>query len=152
MTVLPPKLFFQPECEVLSTFDRQACFRSVIADEPFVLLGVHPYDLVAIAQMDAIFAQGNNDVHYQARRERATLVAVDVQSVSPNVFAGYMGTSSVEEGYDVLLTRIDGGYLVDGKTDKGAELMAELSHAPDADARSLEARRRVWEDNRPATS
>ena len=37
-----------------------------------VLFGVHPYDVVAIAQMDRLFTEGQYDAHYAARRAQLT--------------------------------------------------------------------------------
>ena len=148
VTILPPKAFFQPSCETLSTYNKKSGYQSVIEDKPFVLFGVHPYDMVAIMQMDAVFSQGNYDEHYMARRRNATIVVVDVYRGSPNVFAGAMGTSHVEDGYDVLITKIGDEYLVDGKTPAGGKLMAGLAGAPDAGESWIEQRKMVWEYNK----
>jgi ferredoxin len=103
--------------------------------------------MVAIGQMDRIFEQDNGDIHYAARRNAATIVAVDVQKASPNVFAGAMGTAHTEDGYDVLLTRVGDDTLVEARTDKGEALLAGLADAPDAGEDAVAARARVWEDN-----
>jgi sulfhydrogenase subunit beta (sulfur reductase) len=144
VSILPPKSFLQPPKEILLNFKKDSGYQSVIDAEPFILLGVHPYDMVSIMQMDEIFSQQNYDAHYMARRENATIVVVDVQSISPNVFAGYMGTSHIKDGYDVLLTRIGDVYLVDAKTKKGEALMASLAGAPDAGKSLIEQREMVW--------
>jgi ferredoxin len=147
VTILPPKSFLQPPKETVLTFKTGLGYESMLDTEPFVLFGVHPYDLVAMAQMDEIFSQGNRDIHYMTRRDNATVVVVDVQKVSPDVFAGYMGTSYVEDGYDVLLTKIGDVYIVDTKTEKGEVLTADLTDAPDAGESWLEQRRLVWDYN-----
>jgi ferredoxin len=148
VAILPPKAFLQPPQERILSFQAGAGYESVIDSEPFVLLGVHPYDLVAMAQMDEIFSQGNNDVHYMTRRENATVVVMDVQKVSQDVFAGHMGTAYVEDGYDVLLTKIGDDYIVDAKTARGESLIAALADEPDAGESWLEQRRLVWDYNR----
>lgn len=148
VTILPPKSFLQPPKETVLTFKTGVGYESVIDAESFVLFGVHPYDVVAMAQMDEIFSQVNRDVHYMTRRENATIVVVDVQKVSPDVFAGYMGTSYIEDGYDVLLTKIGDDYIVDAKTGKGEALMDGLVDQPDASESWLEQRRLVWEYNK----
>ncbi|OQW94734.1 MAG: hypothetical protein BWK77_08730 [Verrucomicrobia bacterium A1] len=148
VTLLPPKKYFQPPCEVLSKFTRDGTFESVVESEPLVLFGIHPYDMVAISQMDTIFSRDPCDVHYMKRRENATLVVCDVQNASPNVFAGCMGTATVDKGFDVLVTKVDGHYLVDARTDKGRALV-ELAGAPaDADENSLQLREWLWGHNR----
>jgi sulfhydrogenase subunit beta (sulfur reductase) len=143
VTLLPPKRFFQPQTEDMATF-RDGVFESVLETEEFVLFGVHPYDAAAVSQMDTLFSREHRDVHYMARREAATIVAVDVETVSENCFAGAMGFAAAGKGFDVLLTRIGEEYLVDARTEKGRALTRALGGAPDATAADLEARRAVW--------
>ena len=148
VTILPPKMFFQPAREPLLAFDGAAGFETLLSDEPFVLLGVHPYDLAAILQMDTLFAADNDDIHYRSRREKAVIVACDVQTASPNGFAGCMNTATVSQGFDVLLTRVADVYVAEAGTAAGAALMADIAKAPEADAVSLARREQVWQDNR----
>jgi NAD-dependent dihydropyrimidine dehydrogenase PreA subunit len=146
VTALPPRQFLQPPCETLLSFTAQG-YQSVGDDHPFVLFGVHPYDVVAICQMDAVFSQDNADTHYLHRRENATIVAVDVQKASPTVFAGAMGNSHVESGWDILLTKIGDEYLVQVATEKGKALAAGIASARDASPADLKAREGVWKEN-----
>ncbi|MBN1270526.1 MAG: 4Fe-4S dicluster domain-containing protein [Kiritimatiellae bacterium] len=148
VTILPPKKYFQPPREVLCTFRRDAAYESRIETDPFVVFGIHPYDLAAILQMDAVFAADHADVHYLARRASATLVAVDVENPSANVFAGCMNTATVEQGFDMLLTKVDGGYLADARTAKGEALLALADGAAGASRDDLARREKVWERNR----
>lgn len=148
VSILPPKIFFQPPCEVMLDFTGPAEFKSSFPRDDFILLGVHPYDMAAINQMDRVFAAGNSDEHYFNRRRRATIIGCDVQNPSPNVFAGCMDAAVVREGFDILLTRIPGTYLAEAFTGKGERLLAEASGLRPAGSRSLKAREKVWEDNR----
>jgi len=142
----PGKVAFQPPRETLMRFDGVE-YEPVWRDEPFTLFGVHPYDMVAINQMDEIFSMNKCDDHYLTPRESATIVACDVQTPSDDVFAGYLDNHRVEEGFDVLLTKLADGYLVDIRTEKGEQLAESLSEEPEASEADLEARRQVWEDN-----
>jgi ferredoxin len=142
----PNKVCLQPPEEVLARFEGVE-YESVYGDESFVLFGVHPYDMVAINQMDQIFSMDNADAHYLARREAATIVALDVQSVSENVFAAGMNTATVDEGFDILLTKVDGSYIVDARTEKGEKLVESLGDAPEPTEADLAAREQVWEEN-----
>jgi ferredoxin len=144
VTKLPPKKYFMPTQEVLVRINPERGFESVIEDEPFVLLGVHPYDVVAISQLDAAFTKDNYDAHYMTRRNNATIVACDVQNASANAFAGCMGTATVRDGFDVLLTQVDGGYIVDSRTAKGDALMKDIANAPAPSAADIAKREEVW--------
>lgn len=149
VTISPPKCCFQPAREDLFAFSGPAAFENVIDDQAFVLIGVHPYDMVAINQMDQIFSSVDSDVHYMTRRAKATIVVCDVQNASANVFAGCMETATVDKGFDVLLTGVGNEYVVESKTDKGKTLLADIvNKAPEADALILRRREQVWEDNR----
>lgn len=148
VTILPPKKYFLPQREVLNTYTKEDGFESVIEDEPFVLFGIHPYDMVAISQMDKIFEMDNPDVHYLSRRENATLVVSDIETMSENIFAGSMDTATVDEGFDILLTRIGDEYLLDIRTEKGAALAAGLADAPDASEEDLKKREQTQQSNR----
>lgn len=147
VTLQPPKTFFQPPTEVLLTFEAGGGCRSQHDDRPFVLLGVHPYDLIAINQMDVLFSQDNYDTHYMTRRNNATIVACDVVKASENVFASSMGTAVVKSGYDLLLTDIGDGYVAEAATEKGEKLMA-AAKAVGADDAALQGREAVWARNK----
>ena len=110
-----------------------------------ILIGVHPYDLVAIRQMDELFSQDEYDTHYMTRRANTTIIACDVVNASPDVFASSMGTATVKDGYDILLTDIGDAYVVDVASEKGEALMgAAATDASDAD---IAARKAVQDKN-----
>ena len=146
VTLQPPKKFFLPPTEVLMTFEMGGAYESKHEEETFVLLGVHPYDMIAINQMDELFSQDNYDTHYMARRNHATIVACDVVTPSANVFASSMETAVVKEGYDVLLTDIGDSYVVEAATEKGEALIAGAKGTA-ADDAALKAREGVWAKN-----
>ena len=145
VTILPPKQYFLPPKETLLRFRAAGSYEPVVDTDPFVLFGVHPYDIAAISQMDAIFSKDKHDAHYAARRDSATIVACDPQRASANVFAGCMGTATAKDGFDVLLTYVGDGYIVDARTAKGEALVSELTNAQEPDAASLARREQVWQ-------
>jgi ferredoxin len=147
VTILPPKKFFLPQIEDLVHFSTSTGFESVIDETSFILLGVHPYDVFAIAQLDLLFGKDNPDVHYMTRREQATIIACDVETPSANIFAGHMGTAMVDSGYDILLTKINDYYLADIATEKGEAAAEQLTKAPNATEADTRARDDVWKRN-----
>ncbi len=146
VTLLPPKKYFLPPRERLAQFDGTGAARSVLDETPFVLFGVHPYDVAAIAQADAYYLKENPDAHYAARRRGAVIVACDVQAASSSVFAACMGTAVAREGFDLLLTRVDGAYVADARTPAGEALLARAGRLSKADAVALGRREQVWQD------
>ena len=148
VTLQAPRKYFQPPVETLLTFEKDKGYSSVMDCEKFVLLGIHPYDVAALNQMDKIFSQDNYDTHYMARRENATIIACDVVKASKNVFASSMGTAVVKSGFDVLLTDIDNGFVVEAATEKGEQILAMAKGAADASKKDLADRELVWDKNK----
>jgi ferredoxin len=148
VTLQPPKKFFLPPMEVLLTYEVGGAYQSQIDGQKFVLLGVHPYDMIAINQMDELFRQDNYDAHYMTRRNNATIVACDVARASDHVFASSMNTAVVKEGYDVLLTDIGDSYVMEAATIKGRDMLARAKGAVEADPQTLRRREDIWDHNK----
>ena len=147
VTLQPPKKYFLPVCETLMTYELGGAYQGEFDEEPFTVLGVHPYDLIAINQMDMLFSQDHYDSHYMQRRKNATIVACDVVNPSAHVFAACMNTAVVKEGYDVLLTDIGDAFLAEAATDRGAILLARANGATDASDVDLARRQALWDKN-----
>jgi len=147
VTLQAPKKYLLPVCETLMTYEVGGAYKGEFDEETFTLLGVHPYDLIAINQMDMLFSQDHYDSHYMQRRKNATIVACDVAKPSADVFASSMNTAVVKEGYDVLLTDIGDGFIAEAATDKGAILLAQASGATDASEADLAQRQMLWDKN-----
>ncbi|MCE5185658.1 MAG: 4Fe-4S dicluster domain-containing protein [Planctomycetaceae bacterium] len=147
VTILPPKKYVLPQQENLLTFQVNGQSQSVCHQQKTVLIGVHPYDMAAINQMDMLFSQGEYDVHYMNRRKQITVIACDVARPSPNVFASSMNTATIDHGYDMLVTNIGSSYVVEVATDKGKELLSLMNGARDASQNDLGARKAVWDKN-----
>ena len=129
VTVLSPRKYLLPPKETLLSFKVGGESQTVQASEKMILLGVHPYDMVAINQMDELFSQGEYDTHYMNRRKNITIIACDVATPSKNVFASSMNTATVDTGFDMLLTDIGDAYVVEAATDKGEALVKMMTGA-----------------------
>lgn len=125
-TVLPPKKALLPPRETLLEFRAgpEPTSSPVVEDEPFTLLGVHPCDLKAVAQLDWAMGRRHEvaDPHYLARRRAATIVGVDCLP-DEYCFCTSVGSNDTREGADVFLTPIGGGYLMEVLTAKGEALI-----------------------------
>jgi len=146
VTLLPPKKYFQPQIETLMTYEVGGEYQSGISDRKLVLIGVHPYDMVAINQMDELFSQDEYDTHYMTRRNNTTVIACDVVTASKNVFASSMKTATVKKGYDILLTDIGDAYLADIATEKGEVLIKDAG--TDATDDDLAKRKAIQDKNK----
>lgn len=52
VTLQSPKKYFLPPIETLLTFEVDGDYKSKYSEKPFILIGVHPYDMIAINQID----------------------------------------------------------------------------------------------------
>ena len=124
-TVLSPKQAFLPAREPLMTVHRESLqVTPALATEPFVLLGIHPCDLAAVNQLDWSMLKRHNieDPFYRARRQAATIVALDCMP-DKYCFCTSVGSCATREGADVFMTPIPDGYLVEALTRKGSALL-----------------------------
>jgi sulfhydrogenase subunit beta (sulfur reductase) len=146
VTMLPPKKYVLPQTETLMTFKVKGEYKTACDAEKMVIVGVHPYDMVAINQMDTLFTQDEFDCHYMARRKNVTIIVSDVITPSENVFAGSMGTATVDRGYDILLTDIGDGYVLEAATESGKALLDASAGKP-ASEDDLAKRKQVQDEN-----
>lgn len=135
MTILPPKKYFLPPIEVLLKYKLRDKFSLEPEEEfkPLVIIGIHPYDLIAIKQMDIVFNYKYPDYNYIRRRELSILVCVNIKNVSPYSFAGSMGTAIADDGFDLMLTDIGDGYAIEIGSEKGDTLIKSYARVYDVD-------------------
>lgn len=139
VTIHPPKTFFTPPREKLLNFKLKPEIKvsAVFETNKRVIVGVHPYDMIAINQMDEVWKDSNEDIHYFKRRKNTVIIGVDPQSASSWAFWCLMDAGKVDIGYDVWLTKLDDGkYFMEIATEAGDELVkkfAKATAATDAD-------------------
>ena len=97
-------------------------------ERPYAFFGIHPCDCFGILVLDRTFLlSGNVDARYRARREGAFLAVINCTEPGDLCFCASMGTGPrVEEGYDLRLTELDAGFLMEPGTDRGASTLARL--------------------------
>lgn len=125
------KDWFFPPTDTLFTIERSnGDIRLLPArvEEEAVIFGVPPCDARALAILDKPFLDVPVDTLYAQRRAKTALVGVACNEAGPACFCESMGggprdTSSL----DVLLTEIEGGYLVEAVTEKGKALLAKAA-------------------------
>lgn len=129
MTQIPPKKYLQPAREHLFSFDlstKKAGQELEPDDEKLVLFGVHPYDIMAITQMDKVFSTAPEDYHYTKRRQNTFIIGVDPARVAPRAFWSTMGAHITSSGFDLMLTDIGQCYVVEIGSQKGMVLLKNL--------------------------
>ena len=125
VTLLPPKKYFFPQRETLVTYNVGRDFSAKNLTEPklSVIIGVHPYDIVALLHMDEIFSETKSDPYYFEKRKSSIIIGVNIQKMSKWSFAPYMGTATVEFGYDLMLTDLGNRYAINIGSPKGEQFL-----------------------------
>lgn len=141
VTILPPKKVFFPPAQPIVRFNGDSV-EGCIDPVDTVLLGVHFYDVKGIDMTDFLFRENNADNNYLAQRDATTIVASNIQSLSPRAFWDSVGTEVEPKGHDAFLTKIDGGFVLATRTAKGDALVA-FGEFRDATASEVEAARAV---------
>jgi NAD(P)H-flavin reductase/formate hydrogenlyase subunit 6/NADH:ubiquinone oxidoreductase subunit I len=129
VTLLPPKKYFFPQRETLVTYnvDKGFSTRSPAETKSTVIIGVHPYDIVALLHMDEIFSETKSDPYYFEKRESSIIIGINIQKMSKWCFASYMGCATVEYGYDLMLTDLGNRYAINIGSQKGEQLLEKYA-------------------------
>ncbi len=136
-TILPPKKVFFGTRQDLVAFGPDG-FEDAVKPREQVLMGVHPHDVKGIDMSDAFYETNQRDGAYLANRKATTIIAGNVQNPYKHAFYASVCRERGPEGHDMFLTKIDGGYVIEVRTDKGAALL-ELGTFADAAPEQVEA-------------
>ncbi len=143
VTLLPPKKYFFPQRETLFTYDLAGGFSAKgqsAESKRMVIVGVHPYDIVALLHMDEIFRETKSDPYYFDKRDASIIIGVNIQRMSKWCFAPYMGTATTEYGYDLMLTDLGNRYAINVGSEKGEEVLEKYAkNVINALARDIQA-------------
>lgn len=126
------KQFLFPPQLTVGTAERSESGWQFVAADPrqpkYAFLGVRGCELAAIAVQDRVFLHGPYvDPVYKQRRESVFIVAVNCTVAAATCFCTSMNTGPrCEQGFDLALTEIDDGFLVELGTQRGAEFIEKL--------------------------
>jgi NAD(P)H-flavin reductase len=110
------------------------------ATVPTAILGARACDLAALAIHDRVLAGGPAvDPDYAARRADLLVIAVECALATSVCFCVAMGTGpEVAAGADVVLSEVDGGFVVRAETPAGERVLAPMELEP-AEAPQIDA-------------
>lgn len=93
--------------------------------EQRILFGVRACDAYGIAYMDRFFLGEFKDNNYALRREKTWVVAINCLEPGSNCFCHSMGIGPfAKEGYDLLFTPINHGFIVEAGSPRAEELIS----------------------------
>ncbi len=95
---------------------------------PLAVIGVRPCDIAALALQDQHFLQQEvSDPYYARRRRDLFLVAVNCTHPAATCFCVSTGDGPrASEGYDIALTELADGYLLEAHSERGRDIAAAL--------------------------
>jgi formate hydrogenlyase subunit 6/NADH:ubiquinone oxidoreductase subunit I len=126
------KKYLFPPLATVATADRTEAGWTLAAPADsaprYAFLGVRACELAALRVQDKVFLEGPYvDPIYQARREACLIVAVNCTQAASTCFCTSMNTGPrCITGFDLALTEITEGFIVEAGTDRGTGLVTRL--------------------------
>ncbi len=134
ITILPPKKYFLPMYEEMMKFDLSKPFEVKENKDTSkrIIIGMHPYDIIALEQSDKVYLDSQEDDFYKNRRKNTVIIGCDMQNVSNRAFSASMNTHVTDSGFDLLLTNIGSHYAATIGSSKGKNILEKYADAKDA--------------------
>jgi sulfhydrogenase subunit beta (sulfur reductase) len=131
-TAMSPKTYFLPATEVLFEIEKRSgevTLTEVRLEKEQVLFAVRPCDARGLKVLDAMLLEHEPaDAYYAERREKTTLIGLACPEMWPGCFCTSLGGAPDEaRDMDVMLTEVEGGYLVQVVTEKGERVVEGLA-------------------------
>jgi len=147
VTLLPPKKYFLPQIEKLIEYNLEKKFEYKREEKvkSRILIGVHPYDIIALEQTDKLYLDSQEDDYYKKKRENTIIIGSDIEKVNERSFAASMNTHVTDSGFDLLLTNIGGDYAITIGSKKGEKLLikyAKTKPAKELDIKKIKEKRK----------
>lgn len=136
VTILPPKKYFLPQFETMMAFDTSGVQKAA-AQKKKVIIGIHPYDLLAIQQMDKYFTDTKVDDLYLQKRKNSILIGLTPVNVSEKAFFGnFMQAAGgpPDINFDLMLTDLGDRFLIIPGSEAGGALLSRIPNARDSTA------------------
>jgi len=128
-TMTSPRCFIYPSVQQLLTIDRATNTYTTIDPGPErtqLIFALHPCDMHAITVLDRTFLGAFRDFYYARLREATCTVVLNCNQACDKGFCSSMRTGpflQIQEGFDVVMTALDGHYLLEPGSERGRELL-----------------------------
>jgi sulfhydrogenase subunit beta (sulfur reductase) len=119
----PLKPFFFSMLEEVAEYPSTGS--SLKESKPFAIVGASACDVRAIEALDRVFLEGDfKDPFYEERRRKSLIISADCTEPLETCFCVLVGVKPyAEKGFDLNLTQLEGGYVVEVGSDKGKEVV-----------------------------
>ena len=120
----PVKQFLFPLREIAAVFPEPVEGPDV---KPFAVFGLKDCDLRSIQVLDKVFSEEEFvDPSYLERREKMLIISSDCDHPAQSCFCAMMeGDVYPQQGYDLNISMIKDGYIIQAGSDKGLALLRE---------------------------
>jgi formate hydrogenlyase subunit 6/NADH:ubiquinone oxidoreductase subunit I len=143
---LSPKGWLYPSLQSVGRYGDGATSAPDDAPAPRAIVGLRACELRALKYLDKMLLEGQfQEPVYRSRRESVVLVSTDCAAAAPTCFCTSVGSLPfADDGYDVNLSPVEGGFIVDVASDRGrAWLAAAGLECTPAPAEQLAQRDRI---------
>lgn len=156
-----PKETVMPECfelftvrNIITPDGEQPEYTVKMQSPPVTVFGCRACDARGFASFDMTFLQGlYPDPYYKARREALTVITLTCDTGCETCFCHWVGIGPTSPtGSDILMTKIENGYVLQAITSAGENLLNETS-LEDGSAKfpqAEEVRKKAWASLVPA--
>ncbi len=126
-------LLFKPEetaWKVVRDENGKLAFEPTQKEEkPIAIIGARACDIHAMEIQDKVFLEGEYcDPRYKERRKNLFIIGVNCSYSSANCFCVSAGSGpEIKSSYDILLTEIKDGFVIQSGSEKGAEIVLQLN-------------------------
>lgn len=95
--------------------------------KPFAIVGAASCDVRAIEALDRVFLEGDfKDPFYEINRAKGIVISFDCTNPLETCFCVLMGNNPYpDKGFDLNMSKIEAGYLVEVGSEKGKRLVEE---------------------------
>jgi sulfhydrogenase subunit beta (sulfur reductase) len=148
-TMTSPRCFIYPSVQPLLTIDRETNTYTAVDPGPArtqLIFAMHPCDMHAITVLDRTFLGPFKDVYYAKRRQETVTVVLNCNKACDKGFCSSMRTGpflQIEEGFDVLMTAVDGEYVLEAGSERGRELMVGAPGVKPASRKHMNEKKRI---------
>jgi len=121
---VPAKEFLFPMREVAAVYGGHASEQEI---QPFAVFGLKNCDLRSIKILDCVFTEEEFlDPSYVARREKMFVISGDCFDPGQTCFCNMLGGQPfADEGFDLNVVKVKGGFLVEAGSEKGGKFLKE---------------------------
>jgi len=129
--------------ESMGRYGRSVATATATPTDSLTIVGVRACELKAIRYLDKVLLDGDfHDPAYEAKRRAMTIVSCDCLDCTDSCFCTLVGGRPfADEGFDINLTGLSDGWVVEVLSDKGHRLFA--TKPPRATPEQLEQRDQV---------